>query len=248
MRDMDYFFWLQQYNSRSDGYFAARSVVGHLVEMADDCHDNSAYAYACSVMEMSSSSGGMLYGGLLVNSYSASEIIEMVSSGCDLPVASPRNIPDEWKHVVVNNDCTKYGNVGVVFRLDLPVDIVLDQINVLIETLKEQGDGFKVGDYNERLRTLELQRFIKKHGGFSPASGKIRAAGLWLWDRVHELGNSSGVAAKVLREFRASADIRAVGLEDVEDSDLRFYLRRTSECIEKPGVLSFSKKGTRKNK
>lgn len=246
MEVMCYFFWMQQYCSRGPSYNAAREVMRHLIEASDDCHDNSAYAHACSLIE--SNGGGSHYGGVHIRKYNSSEIVEIVSSGSGFPVSVPRNIPGEWMHVKVLRLFTDAENVGLSFNLNSPIDVVLDQVRVLVETIQRFGPYFNTSDYAEGLRILEAQRFVQEHGGFSPASGKARAAGLWLWDRVQEIGESSGIPAKVVREFRASKEIQMLGLEDVEDSDLRFYLRRTSECIEKPGVLSFSKKGTRKRR
>lgn len=246
MEVMYYYFWMQQYCSRGSGYDAARAVMRHVIEASDDCHDNSAYAHA--YLSADSYGGGSHYGGLHIIKYNSSEIIRIVSSGSELPVSVPRNIPSEWMHVKVLRSFTDAENVGLSFNLNSPIDVVLDQVEVLVKTIQRFGPNFTTSDYAEGLRILEAQRFVQEHGGFSPASGKARAAGLWLWDRVQEIGESSGVPAKVVREFRASKEIQMLGLEDVEDSDLRFYLRRTSECIEKPGVLSFSKKGTRKRR
>jgi hypothetical protein len=78
---------------------------------------------------------------------------------------------------------------------------------------------------------------------------KPRAVGLWLWDRVKELKNKRGAVKQALKEFHETGYLEKLGLEDVEESDLRFWCRRTDECIKANEVLPFTKrkKGTKES-
>lgn len=174
-----------------------------------------------------------------------SEVIEIVSSGerldsgfeplTEFVVFNGFSERDGCKYASVLIDYTKSNDA--IFE---SLRFVLEQARKCSVSLCADMSSMKM-PYPEYFEAVAL-------GGYGRGGDRVRAAGLWLWDRVQEIGNSPGASAQAIREFRNTDDIRTIGLENVEDTDLRFYLRRTSECIAKPGVLSFSKKGTRKSK
>lgn len=88
-----------------------------------------------------------------------------------------------------------------------------------------------------------------RRGGYTPKSDSSRAVGLWLWDRVKELGNKRGAVKQSLKEFHETGYLEKLGLEDVEEADLRFWYRRTDDCIKAAEVLPFTKrkKGTKES-
>lgn len=76
-----------------------------------------------------------------------------------------------------------------------------------------------------------------------------RIVGLWLWDKVYgyDIGGRIHIRAAI-KELCHQFDMSKLGLENTEEADFRFYLRKTKECIDDWEVLPFSKrkKGTKK--
>lgn len=83
------------------------------------------------------------------------------------------------------------------------------------------------------LRLIKMIRYNKN-------SDISRAIGLWLWDRVKELGNTRGAKAQAVREFEQMPYFDK--LELGYDPDYYHFLRRTEACIKSHKVLSFDKK------
>jgi hypothetical protein len=75
-----------------------------------------------------------------------------------------------------------------------------------------------------------------------PKNDTQRAVGLWLWDYVEQHHCSQKSA---IQKFEDSGWFGRLRIENVEDSDLRFFYRRTKEAIEQAQVLPFTKKGTK---
>ncbi|GAB6035909.1 hypothetical protein JCM15519_04680 [Fundidesulfovibrio butyratiphilus] len=103
------------------------------------------------------------------------------------------------------------------------------------------------GEWGQEQRTGERIACLNTPGGVLPKEKEARAAGLWLWDRVQELGARRGAIAQAQSEFNDAGYVEAL---DLNDDNLGRYYRKTNESIEAAEVLSFrnSGKGTKKSK
>lgn len=132
---------------------------------------------------------------------------------------------------------------------DKPIELILDQVRDIVDCArKSKGDPELFLKFDRECDLLEdHDRCASLRCAYKPSSVKVRAIGLWLFDYVHKIGNLRGSIKKAITELGKTSYLPDLSL-DVEDSDLRFYLRRTTACIEAREVLSFAKKGTQKKK
>lgn len=105
---------------------------------------------------------------------------------------------------------------------------------------------------------LEYKRIISNAKvSYDRVGDKSRAIGLWLWDKVHDLGHRHGAKIEAIKELEQLPFFENLGLG--YDPDYYHFLRRTEACIEAAEVLAFDKKnrvipkrkrhsGTRKHK
>jgi len=147
----------------------------------------------------------------------------------------------------INNEVLK-----IEIDLSHPVDQVLKDVNALVVNVyKLLGDDLDTDSHRNLFlsiaqrttpEALESEKArVKSVSGFNPSSAPARAIGLWVWDYLKEHGGSQ---KKAITALHCTGHLSGLELETVEDSDLRFYFRRTDDCIKAAEVLSFSKKGT----
>ncbi len=105
-----------------------------------------------------------------------------------------------------------------------------------LSSLKNEGGNWGETDYNA------IERFMASGLRSLSDAPTSRAIGLWLWDRVQELGNVRGSIMLAIKEMASKFDLRSLNVDSLEDSDFRFLLRRTNKCIDAGEVLSFTKK------
>jgi hypothetical protein len=92
----------------------------------------------------------------------------------------------------------------------------------------------------------ELQEKTKSSMMKTPTENghKTRAIGLWLWDYIKE--NKCNQQQAIV-SLESTGYLPKLHLSP-GDEDLRFYLRRTTACIDAGEILPFTKKGTQKQK
>lgn len=104
----------------------------------------------------------------------------------------------------------------------------------------------RVADILEKNTTIEdVGAELRKNSlgvRLNVGSTASRMVGLWLCDKVYQLGNCRGAAKQAIREMTELDSYLALKMENVEDADLRFYLRRTQECINACEALPFVKR------
>jgi hypothetical protein len=126
----------------------------------------------------------------------------------------------------------KIGVVGLDFEQPL------NAIQEMIEILWLENNGFEEEVYLKRL-ALALGKKYNLSGPYVS-----RAAGLWLWDYLNQDQEPKPTQLQAIRAFTTKYNLEDIGLGKCDDTDLRFFLRRTNDCIEANEVLPFSKKGT----
>lgn len=168
------------------------------------------------------------------------EILKLIASG--VYFGRPEDIPWVIDYSFRPYNGGKDGFIYMGINVHAPMKAILAEVQGCIELAQRHPKP----ESPINVWSISEDAQCAARGKFLPQSSRARAAGLWLWDRVQELGDKRGTAKQAIQEFRASDDIHTIDVENAEDADLRFYLKRTAECIAKPGVLSFSKKGTRK--
>ncbi|EFL51831.1 hypothetical protein DesfrDRAFT_1366 [Solidesulfovibrio fructosivorans JJ]] len=150
-----------------------------------------------------------------------------------------------------------YGELFVDITIDIAanLDLIVEDVKNFVLSMRAVAAGEISTDsgFINRHRSLAIQKIIadKKSstsGGYTPASDRVRAVGLWLWDRSEALGGERGAIKQAIADLHKTDFLPQLGLEDTEAADLRFFRRRTDECIEARKVLPFSKpkKGTSK--
>ncbi len=139
--------------------------------------------------------------------------------------------------------------VTLNIEYDKPIKLILDKVRDVVACAREAGDNNMLFQklYRECDSLEDYDRCASLRCAYKPSSDKVRAIGLWLFDYVHDIGNFRGSIKKAITEIGKTSYLSDLSL-DVEDADLRFYLRRTTACIEAREVLSFAKKGTQKKK
>jgi len=95
-------------------------------------------------------------------------------------------------------------------------------------------------------RNNQTLAYIKKSNSKFRIENKPRAIGLWLWDRVNELGAGRGAKIQAIAEFEALPNFANFTLGN--DPDYYHWLRRTEACIEAAEVLTFDKKNPESKK
>lgn len=130
----------------------------------------------------------------------------------------------------------------IKYMRSIPPDF--DEEGNFLEQDDEEGSD-ELQESVEELRAINCYLFrISNASRVQLSSCTSRIVGLWLWDKVHELGNKRGAINQAIRSLSEQFDLKRLGLEHVEDSDFRFYLSRTRDCISNASVLPFSKKRT----
>lgn len=135
------------------------------------------------------------------------------------------------------------------FNINSNIDDVLKEIKERVEYLKNLNINKYTNISYKHINIVPLnsRNNISKSNGdyksFRIDSIKSRAAGLWIWDRVQELGGERGSIAKAIRELRNNFDLEKLCLINADDAAMRFYYKRTDECINTCAVLPFSRNG-----
>lgn len=133
-----------------------------------------------------------------------------------------------------------HGMRSVAINFSLPIKTIVSEIEAIYE-LVHGSTGFAT---NAAIKTIIHSRegvtnFKGRSRDVGPAIGRV--LGLWLWEYMDHHKCTQAVAIRALAE---TENLELLGMENLEDTDLRFYLRRTKACIDAGQVLSFSKKGT----
>lgn len=191
--------------------------------------------------------------------------IHQLSSGKFSPKVDPEIFADGGAvtfEISMNSERKK----EILARIDpcAPKDIIINDICLFFDHYRREkvltvtseyvidDDGNPVGTVGDA-ETLTPGRVIVissttlshiKGMRYNKSSDAARAIGLWLYDYIEEMGVTQSKAIKALEE---SGHLLRLGLAPATE-DLRFYLRRTKDCIKAKKLLPFTKKGTQKRK
>lgn len=132
------------------------------------------------------------------------------------------------------------GMRSVAINFSLPIKTIVSQIEAIYELI-HGSTGFAT---NAAIKTIIHSRECVtnfKDGSRDVGRTIGRVLGLWLWEYMDHHKCTHVVAKRALEK---TGYLYNLGMENLDDSDLRFLLRRTKACIDAGQVLSFSKKGT----
>lgn len=180
---------------------------------------------------------------------SSEEILKQIASGEFTPV-----IESSWfeKKPVAQLETTFCGDSCIRFNLLADSDDVASEVKLLLDYCKgkvrpkhasiERAQCFVGPPRYQTVQVVTVNRLRANTGQDCgrPKNDTQRAVGLWLWDYVEHHQCSQKNAIQKLED---SGWLGRLRLENVEDSDLRFFYRRTKEAIEQAQVLPFTKKG-----
>ncbi|MEA5089265.1 hypothetical protein [Solidesulfovibrio sp.] len=133
------------------------------------------------------------------------------------------------------------GDFFLCLNFNEPLPIVVDWITRLYNFYIKKDDFSSDDLSTESLRATAL-------GECTPKSQAPRAAGLWLWDRVKDLGGGEGAKTQAIGELQERFDLNSLGLGNKEIPEFYHYLRRTEACIDAAKVLPFDKKKSQAQK
>ena len=147
------------------------------------------------------------------------------------------------------------------FHPKAPKELVLNDISLFMDhysqkktlrvtsqySIKENGDPYDPGDSNTLTpgRTIVVSTKAANYiqgVRYNKASDAPRAVGLWLYDYIERTRSTQSQAIAALE---GTQYLSRLGLTP-GDEDLRFYFRRTRECVQQKKLLAFTKKGTRR--
>lgn len=153
------------------------------------------------------------------------------------PFQSKRMLIEDDKNLSTGLFNTRIGNDfggkrKVLIDFSLPIETILSEVRAIYEQLNSSGS---------KELYCAIRKNVRSKSGVTTISDAPRAIGLWLWDYIHANSCKQNAA---IRELGETGHLRLLNMENLEDTDLRFFLRRTKACIEAREVLSFSKKGT----
>ena len=158
-------------------------------------------------------------------------------------------IEPSQRFVVVKGLSTAEG----ITYVDLSVNInksnkaIFTELSAALENLRQNIDS-KNDNSPSIIKCPYPEYYEASHlGGYRKNSDRARAIGLWLWDRVQEYGGKRGALSQALTDLAKSGHLHSLGLEHVDDGDLRRWHKWTDDCIQAAKVLPFTKrkKGTK---
>lgn len=264
---MQYSFWAKEYVSRNEDYLALSASCGAMLreESSDSYISNNPsikeffvkHPECFDSIEESLERFGFIRGR---DEKTASDIIiSRLINGNHL-LYNIRYLEDSVKLESLRNIFLGINKESLKIEIDLThnIDLILADIRALLTGMNR----FIFQQYNEDYtremvvssvldivgrqtqESIEAKKIrVKSMSGFNPTSAPVRAVGLWIWDYIQ----SNRVTQKeAIAALQGTGHISRLGLENVEDSDLRFYFRKTDDCIKSAEVRPFSKKGTQK--
>lgn len=132
----------------------------------------------------------------------------------------------------------RYSHGELRVALDYPIEYLK---KILIKAKKRYTDEIQ-GNFRF-IDSFLASPVHRPRVGIEQTGNYSRAIGIWLYDYI----NSNSCTKKdAMRQLRNSKSFEKMNIYP-DDGDLRFYIRRTSECIKAAEVLPFTKrkKGTK---
>ena len=159
-----------------------------------------------------------------------------------LPINAMENIQLKEQKGLRQAICT----INLDESLDDQFNTIMRMLNLVTMTDKN-GRIDDLHRLEDRSRIIEYDEIVKKNiVSYNNSGDKARCIGLWLWDRVKELGEVRGAKTRAIAEFELLPNFNEFGLGD--NPDYYHWLRRTEACIEAAEVLTFDKKNPESKK
>ncbi|EHJ46926.1 hypothetical protein DFW101_0910 [Solidesulfovibrio carbinoliphilus subsp. oakridgensis] len=163
-------------------------------------------------------------------------IIELDSSYLNDKGDRPIDYDDEGNPICENlTDYVENYCHLIAINKSTNIEIVLADIRCLFESDSRSREEAFI-----KSRNISIHDFQKENRDI------VRAIGLWLWDRVKELGGKRGAIKQAIAELHKHNYLTQLGITEIEDTDIRFYRRRTEACVVAEEVLPFTKRGTKR--
>jgi hypothetical protein len=202
---MDYYYWLQQYECRNLEFKKSALAICDLLDEIKK-ETSPSQGILRSVNEMAKAHGSRFYATFVTSQESPIQRLagNALPQDGDMRQGHKHPAAPVFVHV---RDCLDacWSDKHLDLRIDLSgsTDVIIEQVRTAVDVSKSNRDKWLFElEFVMAIAPQENERYMKEQGGFSLASIKVRAAGIWLWDRVQELGLSSGATAQAIREFR----------------------------------------------
>ena len=210
-----YNFWQGEYVSRNNELIAFQEQLAKRRESLIKIH--GATSCEVSVFMNDSINEMVIKCGYRGKQHDSTNIIECLTSGGDIitPEAiysdGPVKIKNGYKYDSLPE--IKHSNYGeslidVTIDISKDIDSIVFDVKNLVLTLRaiQSGEISTNSAFIERFRGLNNQKFFADKqssilGGYTPLSDHVRAVGLWLWDRVKELGNQRGAVKQAIADL-----------------------------------------------
>jgi hypothetical protein len=162
-----------------------------------------------------------------------------------MPYTYHRNADDRIANKMLQADPEGDRNLeAVVINYEAGLDRAIVELTALFDLHKWHDEMLarRETDLWEKAATSLIA--AKYNKGLRGVNSNIsRAVGLWLWDFTAARHNEKGIISEAIKAFRNEfISTPLLEIENMEEPDLRFFLRKTSDCIRDCRVFPFTKK------